>query len=59
MFNVQQEIELLERCAQECVLISQLATDPNARAANEHLADDYRRIADELRTFRQAENDDS
>ena len=35
MWDVSGEIELLERCASECELISDLATDPEPRQAAE------------------------
>jgi hypothetical protein len=52
MFDLNQEIELLERCASECALISELATDPQARDENEKLASEYRQIAEDLKSFR-------
>jgi len=52
MLDINQEIELLERCALECRLISDLATDHRARWENQELAAEYRRIAQELRSHR-------
>jgi hypothetical protein len=52
MFDVDGEIELLERCASECALISDLATDRQARYENEVLASEYRKMADDLKSFR-------
>jgi hypothetical protein len=49
MFDIAQEIELLEQCASECELISDLATDRRARYENEQLAHEYRQIAEELK----------
>jgi hypothetical protein len=51
MWDVSGEIELLERCASECELISDLATDPRARRENEALAAEYRQMARELRSI--------
>jgi hypothetical protein len=51
MWDVSGEIELLERCASECELISDLATDPRARHENETLAVEYRQMARELRSI--------
>lgn len=52
MLDLNREIELLERCALECALISDLATDQRARRENERLASEYRRLADDMRTYR-------
>ncbi|MET0677818.1 MAG: hypothetical protein ABW175_18625 [Bradyrhizobium sp.] len=52
MFDINQEIELLERCASECTLISDLAFDHRARRENQELAAEYRRIAQELKSHR-------
>lgn len=52
MFDINQEIELLERCASECALISDLAIDYRARRENLELAAEYRRIAHELKSHR-------
>jgi hypothetical protein len=52
MFDINREIELLERCASECELISGLATDQRARYDNEQLGSEYRHIAEELKSFR-------
>jgi hypothetical protein len=49
MTDLGQEIELLEQCATECALISDLATDRRARYENQKLALEYRKIADTLR----------
>jgi hypothetical protein len=52
MFDLEMEIELLERCAAECALISGLATDIRARDENKILASEYRKIAGDLRSHR-------
>jgi len=52
MFDINREIELLERCASECDLISGLATDQRARYDNEKLGSEYRHIAEELKSIR-------
>ena len=52
MFDINREIELLERCASECELISGLATDERARYENEKLGSEYRHIAEELKSIR-------
>jgi hypothetical protein len=52
MFDINDEIELLERCASECALIADLATDARARFENEALASEYRTIADDLKLHR-------
>jgi hypothetical protein len=50
MFDINREIELLERCASECELIAGLATDQRARYENEKLGSEYRQIAEELKS---------
>jgi hypothetical protein len=52
MFDIKGEIELLERCASECALISDLATDRQARYENRALAAEYRKMAEDLKSFR-------
>jgi hypothetical protein len=52
MLDLNREIELLERCALECTLISDLATDHRARQENGRLAMEYRQLAEDLRTYR-------
>ena len=52
MLDLDREIELLERCALECTLISDLATDQRARRENERLAAEYELLAKDLRTYR-------
>jgi hypothetical protein len=51
MWDVSGEIELLERCASECELISDLTTDPRGRRDNEALAAEYRQMARELKSL--------
>jgi hypothetical protein len=51
MFDIEGEIVLLERCASECSLISDLATDRAARYENQALASEYRQMAENLRSF--------
>jgi hypothetical protein len=53
MLDLEMEIELLERCASECALISNLATDRRARDENHKLAAEYKQIAADLRSYRQ------
>jgi hypothetical protein len=53
MFDIKHEIEVLERCASECALISELATDQRARAVNLELASEYRQMAEELKSYAQ------
>ncbi len=53
MLDLNREIELLERCAQECALISDLATDRRARQESENLASEYQRLAEDLRSYPQ------
>jgi hypothetical protein len=50
MFNLKTEIELLERCAAECALISGLATDGRARTENGALASEYAKLAQDLKS---------
>jgi hypothetical protein len=52
MLDLNREIELLERCALECALISDLASDQRARRENERLALEYKQLAEDLRTYR-------
>ena len=52
MLDINREIELLERCALECALISGLATDQRARRENERLASEYRQLAEDLKSYR-------
>jgi hypothetical protein len=54
MLDVKKEIELLERCASECALISGLATDRRARHTNEELASYYQKMAQELKSYAQS-----
>jgi hypothetical protein len=54
MFDIENEIELLERCASECALISSLATDRRARHTNEELACYYQNRAEELKSYAQS-----
>jgi hypothetical protein len=54
MFDLEKEIELLERCASECALISDLATDIRMRDENKKLAFEYKQIADDLKASRQS-----
>ena len=49
MFDINMEIEILERCASECALISNLATDRRARVENGALAAEYRLMAANLK----------
>jgi hypothetical protein len=49
MHQVLRQIEIIERCAAECLLISQLAIDPRAQAENEELANEYQVIVDRLK----------
>jgi hypothetical protein len=53
MFDINMEIEILERCASECALISNLATDRRARLENGHLAAGYRLMAANLKSYAQ------
>ena len=50
MLDLNREIELLERCASECALISDLTTD---RQENKKLAIEYRQLAEDLKSYRQ------
>jgi hypothetical protein len=50
MFDIEMEIELLERCAAECALISGLATDTQARAENGTLASEYKKMVQDLKS---------
>jgi hypothetical protein len=54
MLDLNREIELLERCALECALISDLATDRLARRENERLAIEYRQLAEDLKSYQQS-----
>jgi hypothetical protein len=51
MFDINTEIEILECCASECALISNLATDQRARRENGELASEYRQRAENLKTY--------
>ena len=53
MLDLNREIELLERCASECALISDLATDQHARQENKKLAIEYWQLAEDLKSCRQ------
>jgi hypothetical protein len=53
MFDLEKEIELLERCASECALISDLATDIRVRDENKKLAFEYKQIVADLKSYRQ------
>jgi hypothetical protein len=50
MLDINTEIEILERSASECALISGLATDRRARQRNEQLASEYWHKAEELKS---------
>ncbi|MBR1194346.1 hypothetical protein [Bradyrhizobium sp. AUGA SZCCT0160] len=52
MLDLNREIELLERCASECALISDLATDQHAQQENRKLAIEYRQLAEDLKSYR-------
>jgi hypothetical protein len=54
MLDINREVELLERCASECSLIAELATDRQAKIKNEALASEYRQIAEHLKSRREA-----
>ena len=54
MIDLEMEIELLERCAAECALISGLAIDVQARHENEALATEYKDIAKRLKSRRES-----
>lgn len=49
MEELLRKVEILERCAAECLLIARFAIDPNAQAESEKLANEYQTIADQLR----------
>ena len=51
MLDLNREIELLERCASECALISDLATDQHAQQENNKLAIEYRQLAEDLKSY--------
>jgi hypothetical protein len=51
MFDINTAIEMLERCASECALISGLATDRRARHHNQELASEYREMAEKLKSY--------
>ena len=53
MFDIGNEIEILERYASECALISNLATDRRARHENGELASEYRQRAEKLKYYAQ------
>ena len=52
VFDVERELELLERCASECSLIAESATDRRAKCEHQALASEYREIAEALRSYR-------
>ena len=54
VFDVERELELLERCASECSLIAESATDRCAKCEHQALASEYREIAEALRSYRGA-----
>jgi hypothetical protein len=54
VFDVERELELLERCASECSLIAESATDRCAKCEHQALASEYREIAKALRSYRGA-----
>jgi hypothetical protein len=54
MFDINAQIEILERSASECALISGLATDRRARQENEQLASEYRQRAEDLKSCAQS-----
>jgi hypothetical protein len=54
VFDVERELELLERCARECSLIAECATDSYAKCEHQALASEYREIAEALRSYRGA-----
>ena len=57
MHNINREIELLEMCAAECGLISDLATDHRVRAENAGLAKDYFQMAAALKLSSQRDRE--
>ena len=48
MLDINREVELLERCASECSLIAELATDRQAKIKNEALASESDLLGDIL-----------
>jgi hypothetical protein len=50
MHNIEREIELLEMCAAECGLISNLAADSRSREESKMLSSEYYALADALRS---------
>ena len=54
VFDVERELQLLERCALECSLIAESATDRRAKCEHQALASEYREIAEALRSYRRA-----
>jgi hypothetical protein len=54
VFDVERELELLERCARECSLIAECVTDSHAKCEHQALASEYREIAEALRSYRGA-----
>jgi hypothetical protein len=54
VFDVERELDLLERCASECSLIAKSATDRRARCEHQALACEYREIAEALRSYRRS-----
>jgi hypothetical protein len=53
MLDLNREIELLERCASECALISDLTTDRRAQQENKKLAIEYWQLAENLKPYQQ------
>jgi hypothetical protein len=49
MDELLREVEILERCAAECMLIARLAIEPATQAENEKLANEYQAIVDRLK----------
>ena len=50
MHDIEREIELLEMCAAECGLISNLAGDRRSKEENKTLSSEYSALADALRS---------
>ena len=50
MHDIEREIELLEMCAAECGLISNLAGDRRSKEENKTLWSEYSALADALRS---------
>jgi hypothetical protein len=49
MNQVLRQIEIMERCTAEWLLISQLAIDPKVQSENEERANEYQIIVDRLK----------